>query len=154
VLKRFAEAPWSARLAKPVMGNVVRLDGEFADALPPDVKNLDAVLIVLFYHDTVWQAVDRERMNRMVFAALKPGGVYGIIDHSARAGSGLTDVETLHRIDEKTLRVEVEKAGFRLAAEADFLRNPADTRDWNDSPRAAAERRGTSDRFVLKYVKP
>jgi len=48
----------------------------------------------------------------------------------------------------------VEKAGFRLAAEADFLRNPADMRDWNDSPRAAAERRGTSDRFVLKYVKP
>jgi len=154
VLKRFAEAPWSARLAKPVMSNVVRVDREFADAIPPDAKNLDAVLIVLFYHDTVWQKVDRERMNRMVFDALRPGGVYGIIDHSARAGTGLADVETLHRIDEATLRQEVEKAGFRLEASADFLRNPADTRDWNDSPRAAADRRGTSDRFVLKYVKP
>jgi predicted methyltransferase len=154
VLKRFAEAPWSARLAKPVMSNVVRIDGEFADALPANLKNLDAVLIVLFYHDTVWQKVDRERMNRMVFAALKPGGVYGIIDHSARAGTGLADVETLHRIDEATLRDEVEKAGFRLEASADFLRNPADARDWNDSPRVAADRRGTSDRFVLKYVKP
>ena len=44
--------------------------------------------------------------------------------------------------------------GFKLAAEADFLRNPGDARDWNDSPTAAAERRGTSDRFVLKFVKP
>lgn len=154
VLKRFAEAPWTARLAKPVMGNVVRVDREFADALPPDAKDLDAVLIVLFYHDTVWQAVDRERMNRMVFDALRPGGVYGIIDHSARSGTGLSDVETLHRIDEQALRSEVEKAGFRLAQEAAFLRNPRDARDWNDSPRVAQERRGTSDRFVLKYVKP
>ncbi|MFN2426028.1 MAG: class I SAM-dependent methyltransferase [Candidatus Binatia bacterium] len=154
VLKRFAEAPWTARLTKPVMHNVVRLDREFADALPPEVKNLDAVLMVLFYHDTVWQGVDRERMNRMIFDALRPGGVYGIIDHSARPGRGLADVETLHRIDQRALQEEVEKAGLRLAATADFLRNPSDTRDWNDSPRAAAERRGTSDRFVLKYVKP
>jgi len=154
VLARFAEAPWTARLGKSVMGNVVRLDREFAEALPPDVKDLDAVLIVLFYHDTVWQKVDRERMNRMVFDALRPGGVYAIVDHSARMGSGLGDVETLHRIDEAVLRDEVAKAGFRLAASADFLRNAADARDWNASPRAAGERRGTSDRFVLKYVKP
>jgi predicted methyltransferase len=89
-----------------------------------------------------------------VFQALKPGGVYGIVDHSAIAGHGVADVETLHRIEESVVREEVEKAGFRLAAEADFLRAPGDTRDWSASPRVAGEKRGTSDRFVLKYVKP
>jgi predicted methyltransferase len=106
------------------------------------------------YHDTVWMKADRERMNRAVYAALKPGGVYGIVDHSAVAGSGVADVESLHRIDESALRREVEAAGFRLAAEGDFLRNPDDARDWSASPRSAGERRGKSDRFVLKFVKP
>jgi predicted methyltransferase len=89
-----------------------------------------------------------------VFAALKPGGFYAIVDHSAAAGSGLKDVETLHRIDEDTVKQEITKAGFRLDAESDVLRNPEDPRDWNASPRAAAEKRGTSDRFTLRFVKP
>jgi predicted methyltransferase len=154
VLQRFAEKPWSERLAKPVMANVVRLDRPFDDPFPPEVENLDAVLIVLFYHDTIWQKVDRDRMNRAVLRALKPGGVYGIVDHSAKPGRGAADVETLHRVDEQTVREEVEKAGFHLARSADFLRNPDDPRDWNDSPTAAGERRGQSDRFVLAFVKP
>ena len=154
VLNRFAEQPWSARLATPVMHNVARVDREFDDPLPPEATNLDAVLIVLFYHDTVWMGADRAKMNRAVFKALRPGGIYGIVDHSAPAGSGTADVQTTHRIDEQVVKDEVEAAGFRLVAEASFLRNPADPRDWNDSPRAAAERRGTSDRFVLKFVKP
>src|SRR6185295_12291493 len=146
--------PWSERLAKPAMANVVRVDRELDDPLPPDAKNLDAVFVVLVYHDTVWLEVDRARMNRAVFDALKPGGVYAIVDHSGRPGTGTTETKTLHRIEEQTVREEIERAGFRLAAEGSFLRNPADTRDWNDSPSAAAERRGTSDRFVLKFVKP
>jgi predicted methyltransferase len=154
ILERFAAKPWRERLAKRVMARVVRVDREFDDPLPPDVHDLDAVLIVLFYHDTVWMNVDRARMNGAVFRALRPGGVYGIVDHSARAGTRLADVQTLHRIDEAVVRDEIEAAGFRLAAEASFLRNPADPRDWNDSPRVAAERRGTSDRFVLRFVKP
>lgn len=154
VLKRFAAAPWKARMKKPAMQNVVRLDRNFDVALPPEVKDLDAVLVVLFYHDFVWQKVDRERFNNMVYDALRPGGIYGIIDHSAKPGRGLRDVEKLHRIEESTLRSEVEKAGFELVATGEFLRNPADTRDWNASPRTAGEKRGTSDRFVLKYVKP
>ena len=154
VLKRFAEQPWSTRLATPAMRNVVRVDREFDDPLPPEAHDLDAVVIVLFYHDTVWLGADRDKMNRAVFQALRPGGVYAIVDHSARAGSGTADVQTLHRIDEQVVRKEVMAAGFDLVAEASFLRNPADARDWNDSPTAAAERRGTSDRFVLKFVKP
>lgn len=154
LLDRFAEKPWSERLGKPVMKNVVRTDREFDDPLPPEAQGLDAVLLVLFYHDTVWMKTDRGKMNAAIFKALKPGGVYAIVDHSGRAGSGTSEAETLHRIEEKTVRDEVEKAGFKLAAEASFLRNPADTRDWNASPRAAADKRGTSDRFVLKFVKP
>jgi predicted methyltransferase len=154
ILARFAEAPWSARLAKPVMRNVVRVDREFDDPLPSEARSLDAVLNVLFYHDTVWMPVDRDRMNRAIFAALRPGGIYGIVDHSARVGAGLGDVQTFHRIEESVLRREIEAAGFELVAEADFLRNPADPRDWNDAPRAAGARRGTSDRFVLKFVRP
>jgi predicted methyltransferase len=150
----FAEKPWSARLSKPVLKNVVRVDRDLDAPLPAEAKDLDAVLIVLTYHDTVWMGVDRAKMNAAVFAALKHGGVYGIVDHSARLGTGLADVKTLHRIDEKALRAEVESAGFRLDAEADFLRNATDARDWSDSPRVAGERRGTSDRFVLRFVKP
>jgi len=93
-------------------------------------------------------------MNREVFDHLRPGGLYIVVDHSARPGSGSSEVQTLHRIDEPVVRDEVERAGFKLVRTADFLRNPADTRDWNDSPRAAGERRGTSDRFVLAFVKP
>jgi len=154
VLNRFAEKPWSTRLQKPVMSRVVRVDREFDDPLPPETHDLDAVFIVLFYHDTVWQGTDRAKMNAAVFQALKPGGIYAIIDHSARPGSGTGETKTLHRIEEQNVRDEVEAAGFQLVAAASFLRNPADPRDWNDSPGAAAERRGTSDRFVLKFVKP
>ena len=154
LLDRFAQKPWTERLQKPVMANVVRLDRPFDDPFPPDVKDLDAVLIVLFYHDTYWQKVDRAKMNAAVMRALKPGGVYGIVDHSAAAGTGANDVESLHRIEESTLRADVEQAGFVLAGSADFLKHPADTRDWSASPRTAGEKRGTSDRFVLKFVKP
>ena len=154
VLSRFAEQPWSERLTKSVMRNVVRVDREFDDPLPPEAHDLDAVIIVLFYHDTVWQGTDRARMNAAVFRALRPGGVYGIVDHSARRGAGTTESQTLHRIEESVVRDEIAAAGFQLVAAADFLRNPDDPRDWNDSPTAASTRRGTSDRFVLRFIKP
>lgn len=154
MMLKFVEKPWAERLARPVMKNVVRSDRELDAPLPPDAKNLDAVVIVLFYHDTIWMGADRDKMNKAVFAALKHGGQYVIVDHSALEGHGKADVKTLHRIDELSVIRDVERAGFMHAGDADFLRNPADTRDWNDSPREAGERRGTSDRFVAKFVKP
>ena len=154
ILERFAEKPWSERLAKPVMKNVVRVDRDFDDPLPPEAKDFDAVICVLFYHDLFWLEVDREKMNRIVYGALKSKGLFGIVDHSARDGAGSTEVKTLHRIEEKVVRAEIEKAGFRLLAEGSFLKNPKDARDWSASPGAAAERRGTSDRFVLTFEKP
>jgi predicted methyltransferase len=154
VLERFAAKPWADRLTRPALANVVRADRELEDPLPPDATDLDAAFLVLFYHDAVWQKVDRARMNAAIFRALRPGGRFIVVDHSARPGTGLADAETLHRIDEAVVRQEVEAAGFRLSAEGDFLRNPHDSRDWNASPRSAGERRGTSDRFALVFVKP
>lgn len=154
VLERFAEKPFSARLAKPVMKNVVRLDRELDDPFPPDVHGLDRVVSNAIYHDTVWMKVDRARMNRAVFDALEPGGHYVVCDSSAVPGHWLSDVQTLHRIDEQAVLQEVIAAGFRVDSESELLRNPEDTRDWSASPGAAGARRGTSDRFCLSFVKP
>jgi predicted methyltransferase len=154
ILDKFARKPWTERAARPVMKNVVAVEQPLDAPLPPDVRDLDAVLMILTYHDAVWQKVDRARMNAAIFAALAPGGVYGIVDHSAAADSGERDAETLHRIDQKLVEKEILAAGFVLDGHSDVLRNPDDARDWNSSPRQAGERRGTSDRFVLRFVKP
>jgi len=130
-LERFAAKPWADRLQRRAMRNVVRVDREFDDPFPPEARDLDGVYVVLFYHDTVWMGANRDRMNRAVFEALRPGGSYVIIDHAARPGSGAADVQTLHRIDEAFVIAEVERAGFKLQVVGDFLRNPADKRDWN-----------------------
>jgi predicted methyltransferase len=93
------------------------------------------------------------KVNAAVFQALKSGGRYAIVDHSAKDGSGVKDIE-LHRIDEQFLMDEVQKAGFRLAARSRALRHPDDDRTWVASPRVAGERRGTTDRFMLLFKKP
>jgi len=149
----FIGEAWKARLARPVNANVVRVDREFDAPLPPEATGLDLVVMNALYHDTVWLKTDRAAMNRAVLAALKPGGAFVIIDSSARPGTGTADAETLHRIDEAVVRAELAAAGFRLDGEGDFLRNPQDTRDWNVSPRSAGEKRGTGDRFALRFVK-
>jgi len=155
-LKSFLKDVWPARLSRPAMKNVVRVDREFDDPLPPEAKNLDRVVMYAIYHDVSYMQVDRDKMNRAIFAALKPGGEFVVVDSSARPGTGTSDAKTLHRIDEQVVKDEVQKAGFKLQAEGDFLRNPQDARDWNSSPgaAAAAARRGTSDRFALRFVKP
>ncbi len=154
ILAKFGSTAWNERLVRPVMKNVVRVDSEYDAPLPAAAKDLDAVILVLFYHDTVWLGTDRDKMNRAIYAALKPGGVFGVIDHSARAGAGVGEVQTLHRIEESAVVAEIERVGFQLEGKADFMRNPEDTRDWNASPMQAGEKRGTSDRFVLRFVKP
>jgi predicted methyltransferase len=93
--------------------------------------------------------VDRAAMNRKMFAALKPGGFLIIADHSAKAGDGINVARTLHRIEESTLKQEIEAAGFKLVAEADFLRHPEDPRDAKVFQPAVP-----NDEFVLKYQKP
>lgn len=123
----------------------------FDDPVPPEVADgkLDLVTLMFNYHDFGWIPVDRASMNRAIFAALKPGGLYVIADHAGRPGTGITESGTLHRIEESFLRREVEAAGFRLLAEGDFLRNPDDPRDRN-----TPEPPQPKDEFVLKFVKP
>ena len=110
---------------------------------------LDLATLMFNYHDLGSAGVDRAAMNAAVFAALKPGGVYVIADHAGRAGTGISESNTLHRIEEAFLRREVEAAGFRLAAEGTFLRNPADPRDREEPVPEMAK-----DGFILKFVKP
>jgi predicted methyltransferase len=150
----FVGEAWLARLARPVNANVVRVDREFDAPLPPEAGGLDLVVMNAIYHDTFWLKVDRPAMLRNVLAALRPGGAFVVIDSSAQAGHGAADAQTLHRIDEAVVRDEVLAAGFRLGGEGDFLRHPDDPRDWNTSPVAAGARRGTGDRFVLRFLKP
>jgi predicted methyltransferase len=88
-------------------------------------------------------------MNRALYDALKPGGTLVIADHSAQPGAGTGVAKTLHRIEESTLRREIEAAGFKLTAEADFLRNPADVRET-----IVFRPQTPVDEFVLKFVKP
>ncbi|SET96037.1 class I SAM-dependent methyltransferase [Stigmatella erecta] len=154
VLELFAEKPWSERLARPVNQKVIRVDQELNAPLPPEVTDLDAVVSNIVYHDAVALQADRAKMNAAIFQALKPGGVYVVIDSSAKPGTGVADTQTLHRIDEQVVRDEVLASGFQLAEESRVWRNPQDARDWNASPSAAGARRGTSDRFALKFVKP
>jgi predicted methyltransferase len=93
-------------------------------------------------------------MNRAAFAALKPGGFYVVIDHSAVDGSPVQTVDdrtTLHRIDQATVRREVEAAGFVFDSEADFLRNPQDTRTTSVFDESI---RGRTDQFVMRFRKP
>jgi predicted methyltransferase len=138
------------RAAKPALANVELLVHEL-DALALPSASLDAVFLVQFYHDTYWMKVDRAAMNRAVFDALKSGGVYLVIDHSAQSGSGSRDVKTLHRVDEQLVRDEILAAGFLLDMESDALRNEADSREMNVFERSIRRR---TDRFVLKFVKP
>jgi predicted methyltransferase len=151
---KFVGKAWGERLQRAPMKGVVRVDREFDAPFPADAKDLDAVINVLTYHDTTWLGVDRDKMNKAVFDALKAGGEYVVVDHAAADGHGANDSKTLHRIEKKTVVEEIERAGFKSAGESDFLRNPGDAHDWNAAPGASADKRGTSDRFVLKFVKP
>lgn len=117
---------------------------------------LDVFFSAQNYHDlalTEYGLGDRNAVNRAAFAALKPGGVYLLIDHSAVAGTPVaTDAETTnHRIDQATVRQEVEAAGFVYDGEADFLRNPEDARTASVFDEAI---RGHTDQFVMRFRKP
>jgi predicted methyltransferase len=146
----FGEA-FDALLAEPAFAAVVRVDGPVDALTLPRDASLDAVIVSQSYHDLVLGDEDRGAMNRTVFAALKPGGVYGIIDHAAAPASGISTTESLHRIDKQFLITEIEAAGFRLASEADYLSNPNDDHAVGIFDPSV---RGQTDRFVLRFEKP
>jgi predicted methyltransferase len=114
-------------------------------------QNVDAVMMVQFYHDLTRDNVDTADMNRRILAALKPGGIYLVIDHNAEAGSGWRDASTLHRIDPAVIKSEVAAAGFELVQDSPLLANPADDRSEN---MRAEGLRGKTDQAVLVFRKP
>jgi predicted methyltransferase len=151
VLKRFAEEPWSARLAHLPLDNVVRIDAPPEEIEVPEP--VDAALLIRFYHDFYWQDVDRAAFNARVREMLKPGGVFCVVDHHAEEGSRDRDVETLHRVDAAMVRAEIEAAGFVRDGESDILRRPDDDRTWNIFD-FDGERRDLTDRFVYRFRNP
>jgi predicted methyltransferase len=147
-----SSAPTLAERARDAPGtHIVAVQRPFEDPAPPEVAHagLDLVTLMFNYHDLGHLGVDRARMNHAIFEALKPGGMYVIADHSGRSGTGISESGTLHRVEEAFVKQEVEAAGFRLAAQGDFMRNPADPRDRN-TPQPPMPK----DEFVLKFVKP
>jgi predicted methyltransferase len=148
IIERFVKDKFDNRAKSPAMQNVVHVIREFDDPIPPDVSNLDMITFFFAYHDVTYMPIDRAKMNAKMFAALKPGGYLVIADHSAKQGEGTTVGKTLHRIEEATLKQEIEAAGFKLVAEGDFLRHPEDPRDDKVFKPAVPV-----DEFVLKYQK-
>jgi predicted methyltransferase len=128
---------------------VVALERPFDDPVPAEVRDLDLITFLIYYHDVTYMSVDRAQMNRKLFAALKPGGLLVIADHSAKPGDGTSVGKTLHRIEESALRGEVEAAGFKLVGHGDFWRQPGDTRDFSTNRPPSPV-----DNFVLKFQKP
>ncbi|MEP7211260.1 MAG: methyltransferase [Alphaproteobacteria bacterium] len=115
---------------------------------------LDAVFIRQNYHDLhdkFMGPADVAAFNKAVFASLKPGGVYVVLDHAAAAGTGLKDTDTIHRIDVASVKSEVQAAGFKLDSESKILANPAD-----DHTKMVFDPsvRGKTDQFLLKFRKP
>jgi len=131
--------------------NVIVSDDPIVSPLP---SGLDAAFIRQNYHDLYDKfmgPVDVAAFNKAVFAALKPGGVYVVLDHTAAAGSGIGATDTLHRIDPARVKADVLAAGFKLDAESSILANASDDHTKNVFDPSV---RGHSDQFLIRFKKP
>jgi predicted methyltransferase len=137
--------------ADPNFANVSLETAAMGDWKPS--PKVDLIFISQFYHDmhnAGFGGPDMAPQNKGLFDALKPGGTLFIIDHSA-PGTGLTTTNTLHRIDEASVKTELEAAGFKLAGESDLLKNPDDPHTKNVFDPSI---RGKTDQFILIFKKP
>lgn len=139
----------SERLDQHPQANIVPLVRPYDDPLADGSPKLDLVTIIMSYHDIAYMPVDRAKMNRRLFDALKPGGHLVVMDHSAKSGSGISAARTLHRIDEQVVLDELRQAGFKLDMESDFMKNPDDPRD-----EPFFKTNIQTDKFALRFVKP
>ena len=115
---------------------------------------LDLVFTSQNYHDypdKFMGRIDPAVLDKAVFKALKPGGLFVVVDHRAKAGAGMKDTDTLHRIDIAAVKSQVTAAGFRFEGESNLLANPKDPLDIAVfDPKV----RGHTDQFILKFRKP
>jgi predicted methyltransferase len=135
--------------ADPAYANVTLVSQKVEDIAP---GSIDLFWTAQNYHDMHnLPGADVAAVDKAVFAALKPGGMFIVLDHAATAGSGFSDTNTLHRIDVEAVKTEVESAGFKLVAQSDLLKNP------NDPHTATVfdpSIKGKTDQFILKFLKP
>jgi predicted methyltransferase len=103
------------------------------------------------YPDKFMGPSDPAMLDKQVFAALKPGGFFVVVDHAAATGSGLRDTETMHRIDPLFVKAQVTAAGFKFVGESDVLHNPADNHTLLVFK---PEIRGHTDQFAFRFQKP
>jgi len=137
------------RLSMSPMSNVHPFVAPFDHPVPASAPPLDLITINLNYHDIVNTTTDRALMNKALFGALKPGGILVITDNAAKAGTGLADTKTLHRIDEAAVVAELTQAGFTLDARSDYLHVASDPHTqpffkMNGAP---------DDKFALRFIK-
>ncbi|HET7558299.1 MAG TPA: methyltransferase [Rhodanobacteraceae bacterium] len=145
-------ANWQSLVATPHYKNVILLKEPAAHLSVP--RKVDIVFTSQNYHDyhdPFMGPVDMLSFNKQVYDALKPGGVFVVIDHVAPAGSGASDTNTLHRIDPMLVKKEVEAAGFKFDGESDALRNPKDTHAEKVFDKSI---RGHTDQFIYRFRKP
>jgi len=120
----------------------------------PAAAKADLIFTSQNYHDYPDEFMgpyDPDKLNRAVFAMLKPGVTYFIVDHAAQSGSGMRDTDTLHRIDPAIVRAQVEAAGFEFVGESGVLRNLADD---HTLPVFDPRVRRNTDQFILRFRKP
>jgi len=117
-------------------------------------KPLDIAWVTQNYHDlkiAKYGIVDTLAFDRAVYAALKPGGIYFILDHQGAPGLSDAEIEKLHRINRDVVVKEVTSAGFKLVDEGNFLRRSGDD---HTKPIFDESIRGKTDQYALKFVKP
>jgi predicted methyltransferase len=134
-------------------GNVTVQPQSYTDRALGLSQPVDVVWTSDNYHD-IHNNLDSAGMkdfNARVFEALKPGGMYIVVDHAAAAGRGAEDAHSLHRIDPETVKAEVTAAGFKLAGSSNALHN---ANDPHTTPIFDHSIRGRTDQFILKFVKP
>ncbi|MGO9804940.1 MAG: class I SAM-dependent methyltransferase [Steroidobacteraceae bacterium] len=142
--------PIVALAADPHYANVKVVLQRLIDVKP--TNSFDLVWTTQNYHDFHnIPNLDIGDINRAIFAALKPGGIYFVLDHAAAAGSGTRDTNTTHRIDEEAVKQEVKAAGFKLVGESDILRNKDDPHTGKVFEPPI---QGHTDQFLLKFRKP
>ncbi len=123
-------------------------------AAPPFPVPLDAIITVQNFHDLYLNAFPADsgaRASRALFAALKPGGILVVVDHSAADGSGTRDADGLHRIDRAAVIAALTGAGFILDGESNLYARSTDARTHNVFNPAI---RGQTDQFTLRFRKP
>jgi predicted methyltransferase len=136
----------------PAYANVVILVQPVAAIAIP--QRVDMVWTSQNYHDLhdpFMGPADMAHFDKSIFDALKPGGTFLVLDHAATPGSGISDTNTLHRIDPAAAKMEITAAGFEFVGESDILRNPDDN---HSLPIFDKSIKGKTDKFIDKFRKP